>query len=292
MNAPRLLVSRCLVPILATAALCGLAAPAAVADTTTSSNWSGYVVHRSGVRFKRVISKWRIPAVTCSSGQTAYSASWVGIGGYSATSNALEQTGTESDCSNGRPVYYAWYEMVPAASQRISATKMPVRPGNLMRGEVDVVGHTATLKLVNETQHKSYSTVRTASSIDTTSAEWILEAPSLCDQYGNCATLPLADFGRTSFVSSSATNLSGHTGAITSPLWGTTKVILAPGGPQYIVTGSTPSDAGAMPSAVNSVGAGFSITYEPHAVAQGSYFSSRAARLSGPTKLVHPLAQH
>src|SRR5665213_168941 len=97
-----------------------LVAPAALADTTRSSNWAGYAVHGSHTSFRRVFGAWRQPAATCTAGTPTYSSVWVGLGGYSTTSQALEQIGSEVDCSaSGRVVSSAWYELVPAASRNI-----------------------------------------------------------------------------------------------------------------------------------------------------------------------------
>ena len=95
------------------ATLC--AAPAALAKTTTNSNWAGYAVHYPGVSFRQVSGTWKQPNATCVPGQSTYSAVWVGIGGYKPTSHALEQIGTEADCNAaGNTVVSAWYELVPA----------------------------------------------------------------------------------------------------------------------------------------------------------------------------------
>jgi hypothetical protein len=48
-----------LVAVLAGLAL--FATPDALADTTTSSNWSGYAAHRTGVSLRQVIGQWRVP---------------------------------------------------------------------------------------------------------------------------------------------------------------------------------------------------------------------------------------
>src|SRR5215467_12494301 len=105
----------------------------------TSTNWSGYAVETSLASPQRgavtdVKGQWTVPAVQCGSAQT-YSSAWVGIDGYS--SNSVEQTGTDSDCSNGSGVYYAWYEMYPHPSQRIS---MAINPGNVISAEVAFAG--------------------------------------------------------------------------------------------------------------------------------------------------------
>jgi hypothetical protein len=93
------------------ALLCLGLAPAAEAATTsaTSSNWAGYAAHRSGVRFHSVTGTWTVPTVDCSSQTRAWSANWIGLGGYSTSSNALEQTGTEADCdAAGHASYSSW----------------------------------------------------------------------------------------------------------------------------------------------------------------------------------------
>ena len=81
------------------AAAFALAAPAAMADVTNSSNWAGYAVHKPGVSFRTVSGTWRQPVAKCTPGVETYSAFWVGLGGFSLNAPALEQTGTELDCS-------------------------------------------------------------------------------------------------------------------------------------------------------------------------------------------------
>ena len=57
----------------------------------------------------------------------AIAAIWVGLGGYTVGSNALEQTGTAADCNGaGKATYYAWYELVPASSVTL---KLKIFPG-------------------------------------------------------------------------------------------------------------------------------------------------------------------
>ena len=53
---------------------------------------------------------------------------WVGLGGYSLTSQELEQVGTEADCDeHGKPSYYIWYELVPADPVNL---KLRIDPGD------------------------------------------------------------------------------------------------------------------------------------------------------------------
>jgi hypothetical protein len=140
--------------LLLAGALALFAAPPPRPDssTSTSTNWSGYVAHGSGVHFRYVSALWTQPVATCTAGDPTYSAVWVGLGGYSLSSQALEQIGTEADCSaSGRVISTAWYELVPAPSRGI---RMTVDPGDVMAGSVTVVGHRVTLTLVDRTRHK------------------------------------------------------------------------------------------------------------------------------------------
>src|ERR1700731_2996747 len=99
--------------------LFGFASPA-LAHTSPSANWAGYAVHRSGESFTQVVGTWREPTLTCRKGDQAFSSYWVGLGGYSTTAKALEQTGTEVDCTSaGKVRAFAWFELVPAASVRV-----------------------------------------------------------------------------------------------------------------------------------------------------------------------------
>src|SRR6185437_11873695 len=91
------------------AAVVAVTAPAALADATHRSNWAGYAVHKHGVSFCTVTGSSRQPNAKCTPGVQTYSAFWVGLGGFSLSAPALEQTGTEVDCSiSGKVVSTAW----------------------------------------------------------------------------------------------------------------------------------------------------------------------------------------
>ena len=125
------------------------------ADKEVSSNWSGYVATGIGsttntasatTQFKRVTATWQQPAATCTgTGTASASAVWVGLGGYSTKSTALEQTGTSADCSAaGKASYYAWYELVPEPS--ITIKNLKIFPGDLITASVVVNGTEVLLR--------------------------------------------------------------------------------------------------------------------------------------------------
>src|SRR5438270_8554254 len=111
---------------------------------STSSNWSGYAV--TGGRYTSVSASWTEPTATCSG--TAYSSFWVGLDGD--TSNTVEQTGTDADCSGSTPQYYAWYEMYPKFPVNLGFT---VRPGDHLSASVTTNGSGSfTLTISDSTQ--------------------------------------------------------------------------------------------------------------------------------------------
>lgn len=200
-------------------------AGSALADTASSTNWSGYAAHRPGVNFRRVSGSWTEPTASCTSGRNGYSSFWVGLGGFAGTSNGLEQIGTELDCDVfGRQHSSAWYELVPAPSRHIS---LSVKPGDRIRASVTVVGGRVTFRLSDATRGESFFRQLTTQSIDVTAADWIAEAPSTCDGSGFCQTLPLADFGSAHFTGASAQTTSRHQGAISDQAWNRTRLLLS-----------------------------------------------------------------
>src|SRR5256885_16880791 len=125
--------------------------------TSTSSNWAGYAasapIGAAPLSFTTVSGTWKQPAVTCTGGSSSYSAFWVGLGGFSEASEALEQIGTEANCTAaGKAKYGVWYELVPAASVPIN---LVVKPGDTFSASVTVKGHAVTLRIANVTRKKT-----------------------------------------------------------------------------------------------------------------------------------------
>jgi len=257
--------------VVAATAVCALGAAASASAATDvqqaqSENWSGYVSGASGqsTQFKDVSGSWVVPTAKCtaSDGPT-YSAFWVGLGGAGDT-DALEQTGTEANCSaQGTASYYAWYELVPKAPVRVD---LPVSAGDHISSKVTVDGTSVSIWLSDETSGQTFSKTLSMSDPDTSSAEWIAEAPSQCDgSVSDCTPLPLTDFGTAQFTSSSATDTAGHTGPISDPEWAATAVILSPDAGSMGFQGasftSTGGSGGATPSALTDNGSAFSVAY-------------------------------
>ena len=242
---------RLLVLLAAGAAALGLAASAARAAASPSANWAGYAVTSSDpltpATYTSVSGSWVQPAAKCSASPAAFSAFWVGLGGFAETSQALEQIGTESDCAaDGRAKYGVWYELVPAASVPV---KLKIFPGNRISANVTVSGQLVTVQLKNLTRKTSFTKRLSMESPDVSSAEWIAEAPSACAGAGDCRTLPLANFGTVAFSSAKAL-AAGHGGAIVDAAWMATAIELD------ALTRAVPSD-------VSPDGGSFSVTWAP-----------------------------
>lgn len=164
----------------------------------TSTNWSGYAVTAAKGAVTQVKGSWVVPAVTGKT--TAYSSFWVGIDGFS--SNTVEQIGTDSDISSGRPVYYAWFEFYPSPMYQI--TSLTVLPGDVMTATVTYSGTSRggfgrtnnlfTVSITDARTSRTYTTTGTVSNAAQSSAEWIAEAPS-----SSRGVLPLANFGKVNF---------------------------------------------------------------------------------------------
>jgi hypothetical protein len=202
----------------ASAAAAHHAAPNHKISHSTSSNWSGYAVSGFGP-YRSVSSSWIQPAVDCLKTPTGWSAFWVGLDGDST--NTVEQTGTEADCSRGTAVYYAWFEMYPKYPVNYSN---PVSPGDSFSASINYAGRgNFQLTLSDTTKGWSQTTTQRLKSAKLGSAEAIAEAPS-----SGGGVLPLADFGTVGFGSATVngsllTNSTPGVDPITMASGGTVK---------------------------------------------------------------------
>ena len=233
------------------------------ATSEKSTNWSGYAV--TGPAFTVVKGRWVQPAANCLGRVTAETDSsfWVGLGGYADSSKGIEQIGTESDCSpDGSDSYFAWYEMWPARSRDIN---LRVSAGDRMSAFVKVDGTKVIIQLRNLTTGKSFSRTLRLVAPDTTSAEWIAEAPALIVRHGS-PILPLTNFGRVTFSNATATSQDGHAGTISGSSWPTRLMSLASGHSRNANTlqrfAEQASAVRAVPGPLRRGGSGFSVDWK------------------------------
>jgi hypothetical protein len=182
-------------------------------STWESYNWSGYAVTGASGSVTDVKGSWVVPAIqgTCPS-TNQYSSFWVGIDGFS--SNSVEQLGTDSDCQNGVPTYYAWFEFYPHPMFIIN--NLAVNVGDKVSAEVKYSGNnTFTASITDVSTGHAFSTTTTMRRAQRSSAEWIAEAPSSVG-----GVLPLANFGVVDFGAdyTSVNNTNDATvGGVTKP---------------------------------------------------------------------------
>jgi hypothetical protein len=288
LSIPNLVRVRLAAAALVAALISVIGASSALADSSLSQNWAGYAAR--GTTFTGISARWRQPSPSCTRGEHRYSAMWVGLGGYSATSQALEQIGTEFDCTaSGHVLSNAWYELVPANSNTLA---MKVKPGDLMSAAVLDDGSYVTLTISNLTRHKTFRKTLLPSALDLSSAEWILEAPSACVEGTNdCRTLPLADFHHAKFTLARAVAAGGSVHTISSGNWDHTRITLGPAGEQFVSdrSGDT-AVAVAKPSSLINDGSSFTITYEKRYIDytdRNPFFEP----LLGPTYIRHARLQ-
>jgi hypothetical protein len=237
-----------------TIVVAALTAGSSAAADSVSSNWAGYAIADSStvqtgstsspLTFTSVTATWKQPKARCTAGNETFSAFWVGLGGYADSAQALEQIGTSSDCSAaGKARYYAWYELVPAASIPVS---LKILPGDLVTASVNVNGTNVLVQVKNRTRKTSFTKALTMVTPDLTSAEWIAEAPSACTLNGACRMLPLSNFGSVVFDKIAAI-ADNHPGTITDPTWEPALIRLVsstePGGSSAV--GATPAQVSA-----------------------------------------------
>lgn len=240
---------------------------------SVSSNWAGYVAApntRSGPGFSSVSGTWTEPSATCTKGHESYSAVWVGLGGASEQARGLEQVGADADCTpTGKPVYSSWFELLPAEAVPVP---LAVHPGDRLTASVTVSDTHATLRLRNLSSGRRFTITRRVPRIDVSSAEWIVEAPSVCVNSSPCKAVTLTDFNEVAFSAASAT-IAGHTGPIADPAWTATALELRQGPTHHpprsaAAVGGGPS-AGlvvAAPSAPTEAEGAFAVRWQEQAV--------------------------
>jgi hypothetical protein len=257
--------------ILSTAATgAALASPAGA--SAVSANWAGYVAApsaRVGSRFSSVSGSWTVPSVTCFAGRETHSAAWVGLGGDSESATALEQVGSDADCSRtGAAQYTSWYELIPAGPVDL---QLKLHTGDRLTASVTVRSDDVTLRIRDLSTGARFGTTRRVAKVDVSSAEWIVEAPSVCVSVDACATLALSDFGSVTFSSATAT-AAGHTGAIADPDWSATALELRQGAEHDFAHrrgrrfGPTSGLVTASPSPVSAPTGSFAVSWQEQAI--------------------------
>ncbi len=144
-------------------------------DPNTSSNWSGYVFEGFGITGAR--GTFNVPALSPTPGLSD-TTEWVGVDGNS--DNTLIQAGIDEQYipKLGHAVITPWWEILPASETPIPS--MPVAVGDSITVAIQEQPDLATWQ-ITETDNTTGQTFTTMQPYQgqQTSAEWIVEAPSI-----------------------------------------------------------------------------------------------------------------
>lgn len=161
------------------------------AFSTIQGTWTVQRVEVNEGERRPLISNGRNPIQI--NKQTAYSAQWVGIEGY--TDGTLIQTGTQSNIVNGVAGYCPWYELIPQSAIAIGGFQ--ISPGDTMIGKINAVQNetdTWEITLIDVTSNQGF-TITVSYKTAALRADWLMERPEMCSN-NTCAIsnpLPGAD---------------------------------------------------------------------------------------------------
>jgi hypothetical protein len=159
-----------------------------------SSNWSGYAFEGAG--FASATGTFTVPSLSPTQYESDTS-EWVGIDGVS--NDSLIQAGVHEEYADGQLTVWPWWEVLPAPETAIPS--MNVNVDDSITVNVHEVFDTSwQITLTDNTTGQSYTTRQTYTG-PSTSAEWIVEAPTIGSQ-----TATLGDFAPITF---SGLNVNG-----------------------------------------------------------------------------------
>jgi hypothetical protein len=181
----------------------------AATTTVTYSNWSGYAA-TAAAPFNEAQTTFVQPSVTCTV-PGAWTVFWVGFDGFN--NNTVEQAGTAAQCGSGsdpQPVYYAWWEMYPSNPIQVMR-QVAITPGDTIHAAVAYTASTAsyTLNVADLTDKQQYTELASCARNLTcarSSADWIVERPTLFNGTGYTSLTPLADWSTMRLASNDASD--------------------------------------------------------------------------------------
>jgi hypothetical protein len=196
--------------------------------TKMSTVWSGFEARDStSPDLHGAIGNWTVPTVVCGPKEDSWSNAWVGIGGDLVVKThgqksieTLYQDGTESDCADGFPTYYAWQQEV-GSPNIVQDLEFKGQAGTEVRlSDTVLAGDVMSASVIDRGLETHWSITDTrdgkhvwsASSIWRTdyqhkhTAECIVEDP----RTPKGQILPLADFGQVPFSACQAVDEGGN----------------------------------------------------------------------------------
>jgi hypothetical protein len=183
-----------------------VAVPAAQAvPTRVSDSWAGVKAKDSTPDFNLVEGNWVVPKVKCAPGETSGAFEWLGLG--DGIQDTLYQTGTDSDCVNGKPQYAAWWEAFPekpvpfgdedlvlAGDHMYASVYMQLSLGQVVMVLIDYGTSGSQTPVWQDVAYH-------AAASNSTSAECVIERPTMLNPDGTRTyEPPLAHFVRFEFT--------------------------------------------------------------------------------------------
>ena len=224
-------------------------------SVTESENWAGYAVTASSHSVPNVTASFTVPTVN--TGGNSYAAFWVGIDGFN--DGTVEQTGIIAEPTGHGPhsstEYLVWYEFYPAAPVYASFSAAPNDTVYATVSYNSTTGNfTTCISVSSSTGHVgTFSHSQTVSGAQDDSAEWIVEAPASGGEI-----LPLANFGTAYF----GENYTGTQNTNYATISGVHDPIGSFTSATEIIMVSNSGVPEATPSALNSNGTSFYVTYD------------------------------
>lgn len=169
--------------------------------SVSSLNWAGYAVTPAAGGITGVNSTFVVPSAELL--PSGFAATWTGIGGYSSAD--LIQAGAAEQSLPSFPFigdqYYAWYELLPGAETQLTGctgdSNCTVTPGDHIG--VDIHQVRANLWSIGIADANHWTWMKDVSYHSSgSSAEWILEAPSVVAAQTVVAPVGIVGFGATS----------------------------------------------------------------------------------------------
>jgi hypothetical protein len=137
-----------------------------------------------------------------------------------------------------------------------------VHPGDTITVTVAVAGTRVKIDLFDRPTGAPTQRVASMRQPDVSYAEWIVEAPTVCDNDDtHCAQPPLTRFGTTTFTAATAATAT-RTGTVADPAWTLSRITLdEPLSSTVARAASAIAVGGATPSALSTDGASFAVRY-------------------------------
>ncbi len=194
--------------------------------TVSSLNWAGYAVTPATPAITQVTSTFIVP--TAGLLPPGFAATWAGIGGFA--SSDLIQAGVAEQSLPSLPLigdqYFAWYELLPGAEVQLTGcagdANCTVAPGDSIAVIISQVAtNTWAIALANSTRHWTWTQAFPYKS-SKSSAEWIVEAPSVESLQTTVAPLSTVNMGPASRFTEGGSTFTIAQG---NP----TRIVLSPG---------------------------------------------------------------